>query len=200
VAGRTTPAETPLSGKLRENVINTSKNFSVVDEWKRIQDGFRTLLNKQDEWESTRILVGTLFCVDGNLPVRWWRRQMDLSAKGIILPVIHLSIHLLIHAYRRVEERKKEERKGKNPECLVAIEMRKDQGETLKGPRSISSIGSALTETRRPDIPKEISNLLEILGRRKDEHVTISGRKWKSQNRKDHGSADCRTLLRAVSS
>ena len=42
-------------------------------------------------------------------------RKMDLSAKGIILPVIHLSIHLLIHAYGRVEERKKEDRKGKSP-------------------------------------------------------------------------------------
>jgi len=75
-------------------------------------------------------------------------RKMDLLAKGIILPVIHLSIHLLIHAYGRVEERKKEDRKGKNTECLVAIEMRKDQGESLKGSRSFSSIGSALTEAR----------------------------------------------------
>jgi len=29
------------------------QNFSVVDEWKRIQDGFR---NKQDEWDSASLI------------------------------------------------------------------------------------------------------------------------------------------------
>merc|ERR550519_3221103 len=65
-----------------------------------------------------------------------------------------------------VEERKKEDRKGKNPECLVAIEMRKDQGKSLKGPRSISSIGSVFRQGDRTfqkkfqrDIPQGIQEL-----------------------------------------